>query len=394
MTNNYFRLAQQVILYLEEQGFQAYIVGGAVRDAILQRKVEDIDIATSAHPEEVQRIFSKVIPTGIQHGTVLVRYQNESFEVTTFRTESTYSDSRRPDNVLFVSNLQDDLARRDFTMNAIAMNRSLELIDPFYGQQDIEYKLIRTVGKAKERFLEDALRMMRAIRFQSQLGFEIEKTALLAIQQNRQRLSKIAVERIAVEWEKTIRGNYFLEAKKSLFSTGLFQYLPLLNNDKQVEIAIKEIHRPLPSFAVFIAYMNISVQKIAITDWTTQWKLSNQIKKDSKTLVQLILQYQSEALRWIVYQLPFHLSEDFCVLTELSSNHAISMQNLLNEKKTLVIQSRNELVVTGNDIISFFPDRSKGSWIQELLFQVEQAVVLEKVDNTKTAIREWLKNGS
>ncbi|SHN19313.1 CCA tRNA nucleotidyltransferase [Gracilibacillus kekensis] len=393
MINSYFRLAQQVLLQLEKKGFQAYIVGGAVRDSILNRKVVDIDIATSALPEEVQSIFSKVIPTGIQHGTVLVRYQNESFEVTTFRTESTYSDSRHPDNVSFVSNLKEDLARRDFTMNAIAMNRSFDLIDPFQGQHDIEYKLIRTVGQAKERFLEDALRMMRAIRFQSQLGFKIEKSAFMAIEQNRQGLSKIAVERIAAEWEKTIKGNYFNEAIKTLFSTRLYQNLPLIGNNKQLIQAIKELHKPIPSFAAFIAYMNISVQEIEVTDWIKEWKLSNQIKKESKKLVQLLSQYPTEALRWVVYQLPYHLIEDFSVLTDLCSRKTISQQEVIKLRKSLSIQSRKELAIDGNDVISFFPERNKGSWIQDLLSQVEHGVVLGKIDNTKIAIREWLKYG-
>ncbi|SFL85460.1 tRNA nucleotidyltransferase (CCA-adding enzyme) [Gracilibacillus orientalis] len=391
MIADLFKLAQQVVQEIQNHGFQAYIVGGAVRDSILGRDIDDIDIATSAYPEQVQKMFTKVIPTGIEHGTVLVRYHGTSFEVTTFRTETGYSDFRRPDTVNFVTNLKEDLARRDFTMNAIAMDQSLQLIDPYHGQSDIKNKVIRTVGRAQERFLEDPLRMMRAIRFQSQLGFKLDNEPLDAIHDNKKWLEKIAVERIAVEWEKTLTGTYFNEAKQSLFHTGLVDHLPILSEHINIQLEFQRLNCSLPSFAAFIAYMNLNIADIAISDWTNRWKLSNQIKKDSHLLVQLVQDYPKEPLSWVLYRLPEDLIEDFSRLCLLLQNEAINKEDIIAIKNGLTIKNRRDLVINGQDIISFFPDREAGSWIQHMLLETEKAVISEVIKNDKNDIREWLQ---
>src|SRR5690606_19851866 len=136
----HFKKAYKVIEQIEQAGFEAYIVGGAVRDSLLQRPVHDIDIATSAYPEEIIKLFPKTFPTGVEHGTVLVRYEQESFEITTFRKETGYTDFRRPDQVTFVHSLEEDLARRDFTINAMAFTKDFKLIDPFGGKKDLSAK--------------------------------------------------------------------------------------------------------------------------------------------------------------------------------------------------------------------------------------------------------------
>ena len=160
-----------VLEALEEHGHQAYFVGGCIRDFVMKRSIHDIDIATSATPEEVIQIFDKTVPTGLQHGTVLVLFNQSSYEVTTFRSEGTYQDFRRPSEVTFIRDLNEDLQRRDFTMNAMAMDRHGLLYDPFDGQAAIERKEILAVGNAEERFMEDPLRMMRAFVFQLYWAF-------------------------------------------------------------------------------------------------------------------------------------------------------------------------------------------------------------------------------
>ena len=163
-------------------GFCVYLVGGAVRDVLLRQPASDFDLATDATPEDVSRIFYKVIPTGIAHGTVTVHYAGLSLEITTFRSEGTYSDGRHPDNVVFAHTIEEDLSRRDFTMNAIAASLpSGKLVDPTGGRDDIENKIIRAVGNPQERFAEDGLRPVRAIRFASQLAFSIEENTYKAI---------------------------------------------------------------------------------------------------------------------------------------------------------------------------------------------------------------------
>ena len=196
-----------IIKTIQAAGFEAYAVGGCVRDSILGRIPDDWDITTSANPQEIKKIFKRTIDTGIQHGTVTVMMDKEGFEVTTYRIDGEYEDSRHPKEVTFTSNLREDLRRRDFTINAMAYNEEVGLIDIFGGISDIEKKIIRCVGDAKERFTEDALRMMRAVRFSAQLGYSIEEGTKEAIKELAPNLKNISAERIQVELVKLVVSN-------------------------------------------------------------------------------------------------------------------------------------------------------------------------------------------
>ena len=193
-----------IIETIQAAGFEAYAVGGCIRDSLLGRTPNDWDITTSARPEEVKALFRRTIDTGIQHGTVTVMMDKEGFEVTTYRIDGEYEDSRHPKEVLFTSNLVEDLKRRDFTINAMAYNDKDGLVDAFCGKEDLQQGIIRCVGSPMERFTEDALRIMRAIRFSAQLGYEIEEETLKAIAQLAPTLSRISAERIQVELLKLI----------------------------------------------------------------------------------------------------------------------------------------------------------------------------------------------
>lgn len=201
--------AKVIIEKLNENGYKAYIVGGCVRDYLMGITPVDIDITTDAKPEEIKDVFSgyKVIETGIKHGTVTVIVDKNQFEVTTFRIDSEYSDNRHPDSVTFTSNLQEDLARRDFTMNAIAYNEEEGFFDYFNGIEDIKSKVIRCVGDADKRFKEDALRILRALRFSSVTGFNIEESTEKAIFKNKELLKNISAERVYVEFSKMLCGD-------------------------------------------------------------------------------------------------------------------------------------------------------------------------------------------
>lgn len=185
-------------------GFEAYMVGGCVRDLIIGRRPFDWDVCTSALPEEVMTLFTRSRPTGLKHGTVTVISQGSTVEVTTFRSDGEYKDHRRPESVLFIGDLKGDLERRDFTINALAMPLSGEILDHFGGRQDIEKKLIRCVGEPEKRFEEDALRMLRAFRFSAVLGFEIEHQTLTAIKIKAHLSGGLAKERVRIELEKTL----------------------------------------------------------------------------------------------------------------------------------------------------------------------------------------------
>lgn len=185
-------------------GFEAYPVGGCVRDLLLERTPGDWDVTTNALPEQVMDLFDHTAPTGIKHGTITVLLEGAAVEVTTFRTEGGYSDGRHPDGVRFDATLEQDLARRDFTINAMALARDGSIVDPFGGKDDLQEKIIRCVGEPERRFAEDALRMFRAVRFGAQLGFGVEEATFDALKQNARKAKQLAGERVRVEVEKTL----------------------------------------------------------------------------------------------------------------------------------------------------------------------------------------------
>ena len=191
--------ASFIIQTLEKSGFEAYVVGGCVRDMVLGREPEDWDITTSATPQQVKALFRRTIDTGIQHGTVTVMVGSEGYEVTTYRMDGEYEDHRHPKEVVFTPNLIEDLKRRDFTINALAFNPRTGLVDEFDGLGDLERHCIRCVGVAKERFEEDALRMLRGIRFAGQLQFELEEKTLQAIEEKAPTLTNVSAVRIRTE---------------------------------------------------------------------------------------------------------------------------------------------------------------------------------------------------
>lgn len=218
-----FRIPQKVNIIIEElmqHGYEAYVVGGCVRDMVLGRDPEDWDITTSATPQEVKRIFRRTVDTGIIHGTVTVLMDKDHYEVTTYRLDGEYEDNRHPKEVSFTSSLTEDLKRRDFTINAMAFNEKEGFIDLFGGMEDIQKKLIRCVGSAEERFSEDALRILRAVRFSAQLGFSIEEKTLEAARAKAANLNSISAERIRVELTKLLLSNH-PDRLLDLYKTGI-----------------------------------------------------------------------------------------------------------------------------------------------------------------------------
>lgn len=203
--------ANEIIHSLQNNGYEAFLVGGCVRDSILGRPIHDYDITTSATPDEMMKVFKdkRIIETGLQHGTITIVINGEGYEVTTYRIDGNYSDSRRPDSVTFTRSLEEDLKRRDFTINAMAYNNEVGLIDPFNGMEDIKYHKIRCVGRAEDRFSEDALRILRAIRFASQLGFVLEPDTDWNISKMYKNLEDISIERINSEFCKIAASSDF-----------------------------------------------------------------------------------------------------------------------------------------------------------------------------------------
>ena len=215
---------EDIIEELENAGYEAYIVGGCVRDSIMGINPKDWDITTSALPQDIKRVFKRTIDTGIKHGTVSVLINKSTYEITTYRIDGEYGDGRHPNSVEFSTSLEEDLKRRDFTINAMAYSHKDGLIDLFGGIRDIKAKRINCVGKAMERFDEDALRMLRAIRFAAVLGFSIEENTFAAICTLADKLRLVSKERVFIELDKTVcsKNAYYI---KEVYNSGLYKYI-------------------------------------------------------------------------------------------------------------------------------------------------------------------------
>ncbi|HEX7476460.1 MAG TPA: HD domain-containing protein [Polyangiales bacterium] len=223
-------------------GHKAWVVGGSLRDTLLSRTPKDWDIATTATPQEMMRIFRRVVPTGIAHGTVTVLWDDVPYEVTTLRGEGAYSDSRRPDEIFFVKEIEEDLARRDFTVNAVAYDPLADrLVDPFEGIDDMERRILRTVGRAEERFSEDGLRVLRAARFVATLEFALDPETRAAIPQALAAFSKVSAERVRDEWMRAMEAREPSRAFEVMRTTGILG-LTCPDLMQQVECAQNKFH--------------------------------------------------------------------------------------------------------------------------------------------------------
>ena len=387
-----FIKATPIIEKIQAAGFEAYFVGGSVRDILLNQPIHDVDIATSAFPEEIKAIFPITIDVGIEHGTVLVLDEEEQYEITTFRTESTYQDYRRPDEVTFVRSLEEDLKRRDFTMNALAMGIDGEIIDLFNGIEAIKRQQIVAVGEASERFHEDALRMMRGLRFSSQLGFDIEEKTKAAIKEHHQLLEKISVERIYIEFIKLLTSKNRNKGLITLIETGCFNYCPGLRGteeglNKLVTVSNEQVFETEELAWLMLTYV---LQIENAHSFLKKWKSSNKLMHHvSSCLEQLKRRDTNEWDLLSLYQSGPDVIRDVEVAREL-----LGKENKMNEAliryEELPIKSIRELAVTGNDVMTGL-DKKPGPWLGKLLKELELKVVLGNIDNNKESLLEIAK---
>jgi tRNA nucleotidyltransferase (CCA-adding enzyme) len=389
-----FLTAVPVLERLEAAGFEAYFVGGSVRDFLLNKEINDVDIATSATPDEVKQIFSKTVDIGIEHGTVLVLYQNQGYEITTFRSEAEYENFRRPKEVAFIRSLSEDLQRRDFTMNAIAMDKGGDLIDPFQGKLAILNQVIQTVGNAENRFQEDALRMMRAVRFVSQLSFKIEEATLTALIEMVHLLEHIAVERKQTEFEKLLSGVNRKQALELILQTNIYHYLPgLLNQEEAIKLVLEyELERLNTREMWALLIFCLKIEKKEVEEFLRGWRIPLKEIRE----IQLILQYLNKRFitNWSTYDL-YTATKDifvsseilYLVISGIDGNETI--QHYIRLYEGLPIKERSEMALTGTDLMAWF-NKSGGPWVKELLLKAEQAILDGRVTNNKKIIKEWL----
>lgn len=385
-----FLLARPIIKKIEASGYEAYFVGGSVRDLILNREIHDIDIATSATPEEMKRIFPKTIDVGIEHGTILVLHEGRPYEVTTFRSESDYKDFRRPESVTFIRSLHEDLKRRDFTMNAIAMDGDGQLIDPFNGQEDIRNKVIKTVGNPRERFNEDALRLMRAIRFVSQLGFKLEDETERALSTLVHLLDHIAIERIMAEMIKLLEGRYKEVALNLMLRSNLYRHLPSIFNNKDLLFKILQYEFvSLNESGMWLLALHLQNSQ-SPTDDLKKWKFPT---KKIKFLVVaysfLLKRLQNDWTDTELYRAGIKIARLVEQVSSVLNGQNANIELIEKQIEQLPIKSRSEITVNGNDLINWTKQKP-GPWMRIIFEQLETAIISREIPNERSAIRRWL----
>ncbi|WP_042350139.1 CCA tRNA nucleotidyltransferase [Bacillus massiliigorillae] len=386
--NELFVQALPILKKIEDNGFEAVFVGGSVRDALLNRTIHDVDIATSATPDEVKSIFSKTVDVGIQHGTVLVIENGESYEITTYRVESEYVDYRKPKEVKFIRSLQDDLQRRDFTMNAIAMNMNGDMIDPFGGQQAIQRAMIETVGNANDRFSEDALRMMRALRFVSQLSFTCSDETLQALKDNQDLLKNISIERITAEFEKLLCGVNVQEALQLLIDTNLFTYLPGFSDKKNelIQVAQYDLHKVCnvdEKWAVLLYYV---VNLNEVESFLRAWRLPVKRIRHIRAILQAVYHENYDD------KMTLFTNGIDCSLSAIRVSYFLKHQDSKQAEEqaieiwnSLPIHDSSQVNVNGT-LLTEWSNREKGPWIRETLHIITTKIINEELPNNTEAI--------
>lgn len=371
----------RIIEELNKHGYEAYAVGGCVRDALLNREPDDWDITTSARPEQVKEIFRRTIDTGIQHGTVTIMMDHVGYEVTTYRIDGSYADGRHPDSVEFTSNLLEDLRRRDFTINAMAYSHGTGIVDAYGGVEDLNNKIIRCVGNPMERFTEDALRILRAIRFSAQLGFEIEAETQAAITTIAPNMVHVSKERIQVELTKLLKSAH-PERMKLVYETGISPYLT--DNFGKIDPDQIAVSAELPAdkhirWAAFLTQLTPELAAKVLREL----KMDNDTISKAKTLVDWMhreLPGNPYELRKALCQIGPELWDD---LMELKLAECTDQEDgdrmiryVWGQEKFIVASGEcynmKMLAVTGNDVIQagVKPGKEVGAVLNQLLESV------------------------
>lgn len=370
---------------LDCAGHEAYLVGGCVRDFLRREVPSDFDITTSALPSETMNVFAsdKVIPTGIKHGTVTVIHDGLSAEITTYRTETTYSDGRHPDVVAFSKNLADDLCRRDFTVNAMAMDIDGMFVDLYGGKSDLVNKKIRAVGNPHERFSEDALRILRAFRFASKLGFDIEENTLLAAVSLSDRLSLVSRERVFDELMKLICGMYAGKIVRLMYENKIFDYIfdrPVIN-----EAALAYFDRMPPfenaRFAALFLYDKRICEHVKSLKTSSEFAMSVRLISECR----LPDTYDKPTLRRVISKYGY-AALDRCIAEGNSSGLGNILFELIDTETCFAV---SDLDINGSDVAAVTGRSGKaiGEALQMLLF----AVFDEKVANNREDLIDFLK---
>lgn len=390
---------ENIIGSLEEHGFEGFAVGGCVRDSLLKKTPKDWDITTDALPADMKKIFKKTFDTGIAHGTVTVLMDGVGYELTTYRIDGNYSDGRHPDSVSFSKNLSEDLCRRDFTINAMAYSNKKGIVDLFDGRKDLQNGIIRAVGDAKKRFDEDALRMLRAVRFAAQLGFKIDDDTFEAIKEKAKLLSNVSKERIFVELNKSLCGE-FAQNIKMVYTSGLYRYI-----GKEFAKLDKSIYnfypRKFPNkkhmyWAVFLENIeNVeAVKKILF-----ELKSDNATRNNTYLLVKELknpLPSSDEDIRWSLHRIGADLFCDYIEILKSDKKNVDILDKIdtIENRYSLILKENHAyeismLDITGKDLMDI--GISKGPKIGEVLEFLLKKVIENPLNNEKSSLLRLAK---
>ena len=390
---------ENIIGSLEEHGFEGFAVGGCVRDSLLKKTPKDWDITTDALPVDMKKIFKKTFDTGIAHGTVTVLMDGVGYELTTYRIDGNYSDGRHPDSVSFSKSLSEDLCRRDFTINAMAYSNKKGIVDLFDGRKDLQNGIIRAVGDAKKRFDEDALRMLRAVRFAAQLGFKIDDDTFEAIKEKAKLLSNVSKERIFVELNKSLCGE-FAQNIKMVYTSGLYRYI-----GKEFAKLDKNIYnfypRKFPNkkhmyWAVFLENIeNVeAVKKILF-----ELKSDNATRNNTYLLVKELknpLPSSDEDIRWSLHRIGADLFCDYIEIlkSDKKNKDILDKIDTIENRYSLILKENHAyeismLDITGKDLMDI--GISKGPKIGEVLEFLLKKVIENPLNNEKSSLLRLAK---
>lgn len=387
-----FQKALPILKKIRSAGYEAYFVGGSVRDALLNRPIHDVDIATSSYPEETKRIFKRTVDIGIEHGTVLVLEEDGEYEITTFRTEDVYVDYRRPSQVNFVRSLDEDLKRRDFTVNAFALAPDGEIVDHFGGLDDLEHKILRAVGEPKERFNEDALRILRGLRFLASLDFTLEEKTFAAMKSHAHLLEKISIERSFIELDKLLVAPFWKKGLRAFVDCEAYRYLPQLDDQAPALLAMTEemtdtvFVSSTQAWAALLLEMKCQNPR----GFLKAWKTSSQFQKEVTAIMAIYeLRLEQPVDRRILY----HYGRDLVCLAERlreAKGLAVDYESIDAIYKDLPIYDKHEIVVNGADLIKQL-GLTPGPSLGEHLSAVELAIVDGDLANDRSAILEFAR---
>ncbi|HFI0457267.1 TPA: CCA tRNA nucleotidyltransferase [Streptococcus suis] len=388
-----FQEALPILEKIKAAGFEAYFVGGSVRDAILGRPIHDVDIATSSYPQETKQIFPRTIDVGIEHGTVLVLEGSKEYEITTFRTEEEYVDFRRPSQVSFVRSLEEDLKRRDFTVNAFALDEEAQIVDLFDGMTDLENRTLRAVGIPSERFNEDALRIMRGFRFAATLDFEIEPTTFTAMVETAPLLEKISIERSFIEFDKLLMADFWRKGLRAMINSKAYDFLPdLAGKSDELETMLtsltEEFRFSTSEQAWAMLFVCLGIDNIK--SFLKKWKTSNEFQR---TVVKLVEIYQLRLAGPVTKQICFKYGKEFLYLVEeLRQAQGLTTDFAAIDKidQALTIHDKHEIVVNGGHLMKIFALKP-GPVLGELLKEVEFQIVEGQLENEVQAIMTFVK---